>query len=56
MHAANWLKYYPQKFRGVGSFYGSDILKLKSHAGFLTYSMPGDFTKTGKGLRDKIIV
>ena len=29
-HVANWLKYYPQNFRGVGSFYGSNIFILKS--------------------------
>ena len=45
MHVANWLKYYPQNFRGMGSFYQSmkaifSWFNLKHDDVFLPYSMP----------------
>ena len=57
MHVVNWLKYYPQNFCAVGSFYGSNIfmLKFKHDDGFSPYSMPEVFNKTGHGLTDIVI-
>ena len=57
MHVVNWLKYYPQNFRGVGSFYGEifSSLNIKHDDGFLPLSMVEVFTKTGHGFTDIII-
>ena len=58
MHVANWRKYYPQNFRGVGSFFMKAIfscLNFKPDYGFLAYSMPESFNKTEHSLTYIII-